>query len=110
MSYDRPIFLLKPVTERNEYNEVQKDTYTNEGFRMAMATFTGGNENWQAKQLVGINEVVFTIPYEPEITQDMLVSYNGDVYEIKSIAEEGRCVRLHLTCFKRDRKQLIIIQ
>ena len=108
-TFDRPIYLLTPSDERNALNEKVKDNYTVYGLRFAMATFQGGRESYQAKQLIGTNDVVFTIPYEPNITQSMVVMYNEGYFDVKSIAEEGRCKRLHLACTTRDRKQTITI-
>jgi SPP1 family predicted phage head-tail adaptor len=98
-----------PSTEKNIFNEKVKDKYTIYGFRMAMATFNGGNESIQARQLVGNNDVVFTIPWEPNVTQLMVVRYNGMYYDVKGIAEEGRCVKLHLSCSTRDRSQPVTL-
>lgn len=110
MTYDRPIYILTPSTQKNALNEKLKDHYAVYGFRFAKATFQGGRESYQARQLVGTNDVVFTIPYEPNISQSMVVKYNGIYYNIVSVAEEGRALRLHIVCSARDRKDTITVE
>jgi len=47
-------------------------------------------------------EFVIVIRYKSNVTEDTIVAYDGDDYDITYIKETGRRRYLHLTCVKRE--------
>ena len=99
MSYDRYIEIGRVAAVKDGWGATDKDAAGN--FVLHEATWAeltaeGGTENKQAAAIVSVNTVVFTIRFIPGVKEDMVVRYDGEVYNIVHIAPEGRDKRLHI--------------
>jgi len=101
MAFDRNITLLSRVATKTTSGE-RLVSYTNLVITFAEKVFKRGGEQQAADQRVGYTVETFRIRYRAGITQVNAIRYEGEVWDIKNIAEENRKQFLILECEKKD--------
>lgn len=103
--YDRKIRFVTQVKTKNSHGE-ESVVLTYSADAWATVNFKGGREGFYARQVVATGDIVFKLRYQSGIDETMLISYNGKLYDIKHIAEEGRMFELHITATFADNRKL----
>lgn len=79
----------------NDYGEPTSAWY-NLHTLWAKIEWKGGEEKMDSEQTTNFERVEFTIRYKGDITPKMRVSYDGDFYDIESVAQVGGRKRFEL--------------
>ncbi len=98
---DRQIHIYNYTEVRNDYGEV-RGTLTKFTTLMASVNYRGGREGFYARQVVATGNIVFKIRHYPGIKETMYIEYNGKMYDIRHIAEDGRRRFLEITAEMHD--------
>lgn len=88
--YDRLLVIQKPVFVRDETGQEVLSGYTYFASIWAKRVEKTGSENQEAAQKVGSAQYMFEGRYVPGITNKMVISNGGVVYNINYVSETLR--------------------
>ena len=102
-SFDRQIVIETFTTVKDAAGQAIK-TWAAAGTFWAKVEETGGGEDFEPKELVGLNKKKFYIRTctDTNIDVTMRILYNTDYYNIRHIAEMGRKQYAVISAEKRD--------
>lgn len=95
------ILLLRPADRQDSTGELVSEPTPWRHF-WATKTENGGRTNLFASRIVHENSIVLTIPYNKEVTANMLVEVDGQRRPIEGLYEEGFRKALHIVVTKND--------
>lgn len=97
---DRRITIQEFVTTQDPYG-APVETWQGVATVWAEIVPTRGREYWQAQQVVGEETLTVRIRWRPGMSVTNRIVYQGQTYDIASVAEIGRRVGLELVCVNR---------
>lgn len=86
---DRKIVIQQGTETQNTFGEFVT-VWTTYHTTFASVHKAGGNEKEEASRVTATNLVKFKIRFYTGITEDMIIQYNGNDYDILEIQELGR--------------------
>ena len=98
--YSVPIKIQEYVMARNATGEASP-SFVDYANVLAERTHNSGSENRVARQLVQVDEVVFSIRWLPGIKSTTMRVHDletNEFYDLVEIVPEGRAFNLHLRC------------
>lgn len=97
---DRRITIQAFVEAQDSYG-APVETWQDVATVWAQIMPTRGREFWDAQQVVGEETLTIRIRWRPGMSVQNRIAYEGQIYDIASVAEIGRRVGLELVCVNR---------